>query len=229
MRATSAAAERTADRAQARSYNSRLLPPSGETASLRTAQFNAASLEVEGWDLGLNYRLDTEWGKFRWAWNTAYLSELLFSPDSITPADNLAGETDGFDSGFWRIRSNLATNWSLGDWDATWNMRYFSPLEEDCTGGSTLFEDGLSTVEFCDPNANGPEATPAEVNNMGSVTYHDFQVGWNTPWNAHIAGGVRNAFDKQPPPSFNSFANSTLQGYDIADGRLWYVSYSQKF
>ncbi len=204
---------------------------SGEPTSLRVSSFNAAALEVEGYDLGINYRLDTEWGKFRWSWNTAYLSEYLFTADAGAgrSSDSLVGETDGGDVGLWRIRSSLATNWSLGDWDATWNLRYFSPLEEDCAGSSGDFEDGTSTVEYCDPNPDGPEASFAERNLMGSVTYHDFQVGWNAPWNGRIALGVRNAFDKQPPPSFNAFANSTLQGYDLPDGRFWYASYSQKF
>jgi iron complex outermembrane receptor protein len=67
------------------------------------------------------------------------------------------------------------------------------------------------------------------VNRLGSVTYHDFQVGWAAPWNARIAVGVRNAFDKQPPISVNSFANSTQMGYDLPDSRFWYASYSQKF
>jgi outer membrane receptor protein involved in Fe transport len=202
--------------------------PTGETTELRTSSFNAAALEVEGWDIGINYRLDTEWGKFRWSWNTAYISDYLFRADASSDEDDLVGETDGFDSGIWRIRSNLATNWSLGDWDATWNMRYFSPLEEPCFGSETDFEDGFTTVDFCDLY-DGGNGNPSSANFMGSVTYHDFQVGWNAPWNGRIAGGVRNAFDKQPPPSYGAFANSTLQGYDLADSRFWYMSYSQKF
>ncbi len=205
--------------------------PGGEISELRISEFNASLIVVEGWDAGVAWRRDTSIGRFTWAWNIAYLSRAQFTAEAGDEADNLVGESSepGFGLATWRLRSNAVTSWSRGDWDATWNLRYLSPLEEDCTGEENLFEDGLSTVEFCEPNPDGPEADPPGVNRLGSVTYHDFQIGWSASWNGRIAVGVRNAFDKQPPIGLFARANSTLMGYDLPDSRFWYASYSQKF
>jgi outer membrane receptor protein involved in Fe transport len=203
--------------------------PGGEISELRVSEFNASLIEVEGWDAGFAYRRDTAWGRFDWALNVAYLSKAQFTAEAGDEPDDFVGEGSEFGLGTWRLRSNFVTSWTRGDWDATWNLRYLSPLEEDCTGDESGFEEGVYSVDFCDPNPDGPEASPSGVNRAGSVTYHDFQVGWSAPWNARVAIGVRNAFDKQPPIGYFAFANSTLMGYDLPDSRFWYASYSQKF
>ena len=63
---------------------------------------------------------------------------------------------------------------------------------------------------------------------IGGTTYHDASVYLNTGWNAKVTVGVKNIFDKQPPVSFTTFANSFDPAYEIP-GRFVYMQYNQKF
>lgn len=199
--------------------------PGGEILTLRAVPFNAQELGVEGFDFGTNYALDTDYGTFRWNLNTSYQSDNFTVAQGSDERDNDVGELIG-DSANWRWRGNLATTWTYGPWEATWNLRYTSRLDEEC-GYADLFEAGLADFEACIylPGADG--GVVAE-NRIGSVTYHDLQGKYVTPWEGSVSVGLRNAFDKDPPLSTNTFANSFPQGYDVP-GRFWYLSYNQKF
>ena len=65
-------------------------------------------------------------------------------------------------------------------------------------------------------------------NKIGAATYHDISVYWKAPWNAKITLGVNNAFDKTPPTSYVTYANTFDPSYDI-NGRFIYMQYNQKF
>ena len=192
----------------------------GSIIDLRTSSFNIAQGDVEGYDLQVAYQMpETAWGKFYFQWDTTYqIKNELFGT---------VGEYNG--SPLWRVRSNLTTKWTKGDWDATWAVRYYSALDEDCDGGQ-YFEYGITPQELCnhdifDSNGNFLKSE----NRIGSRFYHDVQVGWKTPWNGKVSVGARNLFGKEPPITRNSFAHSFDGAYDLPGGGFFYLNYHQKF
>lgn len=70
---------------------------------------------------------------------------------------------------------------------------------------------------------------PSGVRKMGATTYFDGQVRWTAPWNATVSVGGRNLFDRDPPVSLGTFANSFDPAYDLPGSRFWYVQYTQRF
>ena len=182
----------------------------GNIIDLRQSSFNLDEGLVEGYDFQVTYQMpETSWGNFAFQWDNTYQEEnTLFGT---------VGQYNGAPT--WRLRSNFTTMWKKGDWDATWAMRYYSRLEDPCSG-SNYFEYGITPAEIC----------PADgVNDMGTRLYHDVQVGWKTPWNGKVVVGGRNVFGREPPITTNSFAHSFDGAYDLPGGGFFYLQYNQKF
>jgi iron complex outermembrane receptor protein len=199
--------------------------PGGNILDLLSAGLNIGSTEVEGYDMTVGYRMpETAWGKFHFIWDSTYMSRYENNNDG----DNLVGEY--FDrSNNWRIRSNLALRWELGDFGANWNARYYSDQTEGCSGfnrTNTLLLCSDPDRFIADPVTGAPVYAPE--NRIPSVTYHDVSVFWNASWNARVAVGVNNVFDRDPPFSASTFANSFDPQYEVP-GRFMYMKYTQRF
>lgn len=216
--------------------------PNGNIVDLLGSLANAGLLELEGWDLTARYTADTEWGRFSTTWDTTYYSDFIQTLPTGTFDDagnpifdvlSLVGELTpaSFPAAIWRLRSNANVRWEYGDWGVNWGIRYFHHATESCAA----FENFAPVRDQCsDPDRyiadpdNPGQSIYAGENSLGSTVYHDVRVRWNSPWNATVALGVNNLFEKDPPVSFTSFANSMLQDYEIP-GRFWYAEYTQRF
>ena len=186
----------------------------GQILDLRQSQFNLDAGEVEGYDFQVTYAMpETAWGKFSFQWDNTYTTDnTLFGT---------VGEYNGTPA--WRLRSNVATSWQKGDWDANWAVRYYSALDEACPFNSqAYFDNGSTPTQLC--NSEG-----GTENRIGSRIYHDVQVGLKLPWNAKVSAGARNLFGKDPPITRNSFAHSFDGAYDLPGGGFFYLQYNQKF
>jgi hypothetical protein len=104
------------------------------------AQNLPGGLETEGYDFTATYKMETEYGKFTFNWDSTYVAYFgeLGQPDRLDELSDgtlAGGNTTGtylvFDPR-WRVRSNLTSNWSFGDWGATIGMRYYSGIDEPC-------------------------------------------------------------------------------------------------
>jgi outer membrane receptor protein involved in Fe transport len=192
----------------------------GNILDLRQSSFNLAEGEVEGYDFQVTYAMpETAWGKFSFQWDNTYMTK--------NDIFGTVGEYNGAPT--WRLRSNLTSTWRKGDFDATWVMRYYSALDEDCDGGN-YFEYGITPGEICNRDIRGGAGNIIRFENrIGSRLYHDVQVGWKTPWNGKVTAGARNIFAKDPPIVRNSFAGSFDASYDLPEGGFWYLQYNQKF
>ena len=198
--------------------------PGGTVNTLLSSGVNASRIDVEGYDMTMNYRLpDTAWGNFSFVWDSTYLARYEIDQDG----NNLVGEY-GDTSNYWRVRSNLMTRWEMGDWGATWASRYYSRQDEDCQFMVDYGFDGFCSDEnrFIDDVDGNP--VQAAQNKLGGTTYHDVSVYWNAPWNARVTLGVNNIGDKDPPISYSTFANSFDPQYEVP-GRFLYMQYSQRF
>jgi iron complex outermembrane receptor protein len=207
--------------------------PGGEILDLFAGTGNdlVGGFEIEGYDFTVEYRFDTEFGKFRINWDNAYVSyygdigqpeagDVL--PDGSVSFGNLVGVYLDRLNFAHRLKSNIATNWQYGDWGTTLTARYLSAIDEDCSLPVIFGNPGLCS------NVNGSPQFPDGENTLDDTWYFDLQGTWDAPWNGRVTAGVRNILDEDPPTSYSTFANSFDPSYDIP-GRFWYVQYSQKF
>ena len=123
---------------------------------------------------------------------------------------------------FHRWKSNLTTDWSLGDFSASWGMRYVSAVQDACLSRPRGLECSL-------PNVIRPGFTSLGANRLGSLTYHDFNVGYNTSWKGRILLGVNNAFNKKPRFTLDGASSATTIDADLPLERFFYVRYNQSF
>jgi iron complex outermembrane receptor protein len=112
----------------------------------------------------------------------------------------------------------------MGDWGATWNVRYYDDQDEDCQA----FVDYGYSFLCSDPDriANG---VPDAINRLGSNTFHDVQVYAKLPWNATVALGSNNVGNHVGPTLFTQPSSNFpyYGGFDI--GRTIYMKYQQRF
>ncbi|WP_313643773.1 TonB-dependent receptor [Stenotrophomonas sp.] len=192
-------------------------PSNGIVNQLEYGNRNAGYYLTEGFDFELNYGLDTDWGRFTANWATTYVTK--YEAKSTNEKTTKPSQYNGFET-YFRTRSNLNLGWSQGDWAANWTMRYYSGTKEDC-----------SYDEHCsDPNYFSPTAgivIPQE--RMSSMVFNDVQVSWKAPWNARVAVGANNVFNKVGPIMYSQGASnfSYYGGFDT--GRFLYMKYQQKF
>ncbi|MDG2519076.1 TonB-dependent receptor [Lysobacter soli] len=206
----------------------------GTVDNLTVVPLNLGGTRTEGYDLTVSYSLpETSWGKFSFVWDTTYLA--AFEQDLND--NGILGETNEFgnqvgeyfqNSNNWRIRSNLAARWEMGDWGATWNVRYYSKQDEDCQFLEDYGFGYLCTEEGRFVDDQFGNSIPAAQHRMGGTTYHDVSAYWNAPWNAKVTIGLNNVFDKDPPIAYSAFANSFDPQYELP-GQFFYFRYSQKF
>jgi iron complex outermembrane receptor protein len=174
--------------------------------------------KTTGYDLGVSYKYETEFGIFGTNWNTTYID--TYDSKSTNDAEAPLTPSVGYGSTF-RTRSNLGLTWSLGDFGASWTMRYYSSTKERC-----YYDDKCSLPDFSADWTNG---TVTPYNRYGSTTFNDVQVSYNTPWDSKVSVGANNVFEKQGPIMYSQPSSNFAYygGFDI--GRFWYVRYEQKF
>ena len=124
----------------------------------------------------------------------------------------------------YRVRANLSVNWALADYGASWRIRYFGALRDEC----------YSADECNEPNYTSPSWPFGRgANRKGATAFNDLNVHWNAPWNATLAMGVNNVFDKKPANIYSAkdlgFNGAVSLDPAMDIDRYWYVSYEQKF
>ena len=190
----------------------------GAIIDLARGNANLGQMRTEGVDLELKYRLPrTSFGQFGVRSETSYLDSFEIKSSAAGEWVNYAGEYD-----YHRVKSNLNIDWSLGNWNATWGMRYLSSVKDQCYNVSR----GL---ECNSPNTKVTWSSVPGANILGSLTYHDINVGYKTAWNGHIALGINNAFDKKPRWNVRGAASSSMVDADLPIDRFFYVRYNQSF
>ena len=202
----------------------------GEVNYIRQPAVNLGRLDVKGWDLSLRYKLpDTAWGSWSFGFDGTYVAQWDNDTDTTTDADavvHLAGHYDSSYGMFGRVRARAFANWNMGDWSASWRMRYIGAFDL----GNADIRQGSSADGACSYTAR-PQFCGVEVP-YGSSTYHSFSVTYAMPKiNSTIELGVDNAFDKQPPIVYNNNvlnANTDVNTFDTI-GRYFFGRYTVKF
>lgn len=191
--------------------------------NVRQQLMNLSSYVVEGWDLAASYRTaDTAAGRFTVNFDGTYLSKWERQATAESDPELLQGQYLNQDP-YWRIRANLYLGWDMGNFGATWGMRYKSGMEESCD-----FGDADMNQTYCSDPDRTTAGGPDPRNHIASTVYHDLQVRYSTPWNGLVSVGVNNIFDKDPPVSYSVSYNMFDPQYDLP-GRFMYLQYKQKF
>ena len=172
---------------------------------------NLGTIRTDGWDFTADWVLPEQaWGRLGFDWKTTWVTRYELVNESGQAEPRVPG-VEINNSAIPEWTSTLSANWTRGDWSATWTARYIDGLDESC-GGANGFP-------VCDDSA-------ADLNRLGSTTYHDAQVSWQTDaWmkEFRLTLGVNNITGKNPPICLSC----SLNGYDASTydlpGRFWYA------
>ncbi len=213
--------------------------PGGSVIDVISSGINAAKLDVAGVDLTATYKLDTDYGLFRVIWDTSYTDDYTF-----TNTDFLTGENVPFNSFVTeeagtelpRVRSNLTTDWSYGDWSVNYQMRYISSREQLCDPdlNDQIVDEYQGVFQWCTYASGNTTDDDGNVLNdrrtLGGTTYHDLNVTYHlADYNTRFTFGIDNLFDKQPPLDSQAFANSFDPFYYDGVGRFYWLRVNKKF
>ncbi len=192
-------------------------PVNQQVINLNRGNVNLGSLSTSGYTFGVNYHLpEFSFGKFTVTLDTNYLKNFIQTPQPGSPSQDLVGQF-----GLPHFRANLGVDWQLGDWGATWGMRYYGAYKDECWDATECNQPNYNNSSW----AYGPGA-----NRKGAIVYNDAQVRYQLPWNGSIAVGARDIFDKHPPTVYVPTGASTGHVDPTLDlGRYFYVQYNQKF
>ncbi|GAB3439966.1 TonB-dependent receptor [Massilia solisilvae] len=191
-------------------------PITGEITALARGNANLGKMETEGLDLSLDYRFPrSKYGQFTIHNETSYVNSFKIKSTDTSDWQEYAGEYF-----YNRVKSNTQLNWTLGNWGATWGVRYYSPTKDQCWD---------TDVECSNPGMKASWGT--DVNKIGSVMYHDLNVSYKTSWNGKVMFGMNNVFDKQPRIVYQAGAQASSSSVDPDQslGRFFYVRYNQSF
>jgi iron complex outermembrane receptor protein len=191
----------------------------GQINSLNRGNANLGAIQTEGYDFGMHYRLPQySFGKFVVSLDGTYLKSYDQQSAAGARYDTYAGTWS-----YPRVKANLGLDWSLGDFGATWGMRYQGAFRDACW-------DAAAGIECNQPNYTSPTWGTIGANRKGAIVFNDVQARWNAPWNASFSVGVNNVFNRRPPVTY-SVTNGDASAYDPALDltRYFYVSYNQKF
>ncbi|GAB2536776.1 TonB-dependent receptor plug domain-containing protein [Rhodanobacter koreensis] len=214
----------------------------GQIISILQPTANLGTLSTGGVDMSLNYKLPQfAFGQFTVGLNATYLK--YYNQDTAPGTD---GDVVFHDAGhflsygsapeascpgagtclFPRWRAQGFVDWQMGNWSASWRLRYIGRFQMGSKQASQdVFPDGTCYWgSYC--------TIKGGVYKYGSTTYNDFSFGYNIePINTRIDFGVNNAFDKQPPMLY---ANNTLNAntdpsdFDLM-GRYFWARVTVKF
>ena len=196
----------------------------GQVINLVHTLTNRGRTETEGYDFGFTYRLPKfTIGSFTLRTDTNYVSKFNTELGGDNPTIYSVGQYST-----WRVRSNVSLDWDYKNFGATWGLRYYSGLKEDCV----FNVNGGPECDLPDYVSPGQGITPKR--STGAIAFNDASVRWTAPWNGTFSLGVNNIFNREGPlyytASSNSIGNSGFvynPSYD--NGRFFYLRYNQKF
>jgi iron complex outermembrane receptor protein len=197
---------------------------SGQIINLSHGNANLGSLETSGVDLSFSYRFGTTpYGRFGLRSDSTFVTKYKRQDDKDSDYTNYLGQYDGSGgTAYYRQKSNVSLDWSMGNWSATWTTRYFGKIKDKCYSNNLT-----NPVECTDVNAEGNWGRG--VNQLGAMVYNDANVSYKTSWNGTLMVGANNIFDKKPRNTVLGAASSSAIDANLPIDRFVYVRYNQAF
>jgi len=212
--------------------------PTGAINRVIDTNTNVGELLTTGFDLGAQYSLPTDVGRFLFRFNGTYLLKYDYTDPSglvIHGAGNYDGQGSVIASGSTnmnpRVKFNAGINYSLAGFNAGVVGHFIGPLTE-CSPEGGVVAGANTGPGFCYQHAKDPD-TGVEYPSHSVDPYMTFDalvsyrlispVGGTT-----LALGVRNLFNKAPPRLYDSFLTYADPSYDFV-GRYFYGRIEHKF
>ena len=212
--------------------------PTGAINRVIDTNTNVGELLTTGLDLGAQYSLPTDVGRFLLRFNGTYLLKYDYTDPSglvIHGAGNYDGQGSVISSGSTnmnpRVKFNAGVNYSLAGFSAGLVGHFIGPLTE-CSPEGGLVAGANTGPGFCYQHAKDP-VTGVEYPSHNVNAYATFDallsyrlvspVGGTT-----LALGVRNLANKAPPRLYDSFLTYADPSYDFV-GRYFYGRIEHRF
>ena len=206
---------------------------------LQNLNTKAGSIKVEGVDVALHYKFpSTAVGDFKagldWSFTRQYVATLVYGSQGFSSQELSGTTTNGAGTvgtgsetgGIPKRCARLDLSWAYGDWSASWNVQYISPLIEDCNSSPVV-----NPPSRCPLSINMPFESGAVARyHIGATYYHVVQATYHLEnWSTDISLGVRNLFDKQPHVSMDACVSRYLPTYYRTPGHFFWTSMGVKF
>ena len=212
--------------------------PTGAINRVTDTNTNVGELLTTGLDLGAQYSLPTDIGRFLFRFNGSYLLKYDYTDPSglvIHGAGNYDGQGTVISSGSTnmnpRVKFNAGINYSLAGLSLGFVSHFIGPLTE-CSPEGGLVAGSNTGPGFCYQHAADP-VTHVEYPSHSVDPYVTFDalvsyrlvspVGGTT-----LALGVRNLANKAPPRLYDSFLTYADPSYDFV-GRYFYGRIEHRF
>ena len=183
---------------------------------------NIANLESKGWDINLFYHSPAyNFGEFGLSLYSTYVDE--FSESSIGGSRDLEGIEEN-DSSIPEWKSTFIVDWMLGNFAASWTMRYIDEVTEDCSDGLDGTPNSFTQLGLCSSPNTASEGQ--SKNDLDSTTYHDVQVTWMPEFGdgqLAVTVGANNVLDEDPPTCYSCSLNGYDAGTYDAPGQFYYL------
>lgn len=208
----------------------------GNIVNVDDSVTNIGGTSTSGIDIGFSYALPmTSIGQFQVGLQSTYLRTYNeYYPTANGQGEavtKLAGVERGgttFPTGFPRWKANANVTWALGDWGASWNIRYVGSTIESC--GDYLDGTPFSFTNMGVCSKPDYQNNTLSQNRLAPAVYHNAQIHYTfAPWNTTVTFGVNNIFDRIPPESVTAELNSYDTSLYPIPGRYFYASVAVKF
>lgn len=191
-----------------------------QITTLSRGNANLGYIITKGYDFSANYRFpEDRYGNFVAHLDANYVTDYASQSGPGTTVVNGIGIVPEY-----RVRANFSLSWSKGDFGATWRMRYFGSLRDECYS-----QDECNEPDYTSPSWDFGTG----ANREGAITFNDLNAHWSAPWKGTVSIGVNNVFDKKPSELYSAkdLGVNGAVGLDpeLDITRYWYVSYEQKF
>ena len=168
---------------------------------------NTGGVVTDGLDLSSNYRIDTEYGKFRIGLEGTFVTEYRLQEYPGGPELNLVGQFNQGNQPVIRWQHELMLDWLYRDWGAGLSNHF-----------TEHYHDYL-------PDANGNLLT------VGNYSIWNGYVSWKPIPAVKLLAGIDNLFDTKPP--FSNQEQNWQAGYNPIFsnpiGRAFYGRITYKF
>ncbi len=193
---------------------------------------NLGSMRTGGVDWSVQYGFDTDTvGRFDFRLDSTYLKYYDADTAPGVPTFHYAGHYANVGSPqasacpgvaqclFPRWRAGLFSRWVMGDWSATWKIRYIGKFRMGSPAPS----------QDTQPAGGGLDGFYIDY---GSTLYHDVSLTYDLKaLRSQLSIGVNNLFDKQPPLMYENNtnnANTDAMNFDLI-GRYYWARWTVAF
>jgi iron complex outermembrane receptor protein len=195
-------------------------PNTQQIIDLKRGNANLGYIQTKGYDFSAHYRLPhTRYGDFSVQLDSSYVTKY----ESQSGAGSDVVESVGLVPEY-RVRANLALNWAWRSLGATWRIRYYGSVRDECYSADECNEPDYTSPSW-------PFGTGA--NRKGAMAFNDLNMHWSAPWQATFSIGVNNIFNKKPAPLYSakdlSYNGAVGLDPELDISRFVYASYEQKF